>query len=190
MKLTTNHGMVLCCLRIEISHFGLTQNSANVRAYEEYGCILSAFQQTICVCMKRKEASGSSNYEATTCGPSLSIFLPKAENPNTGDLKLLLLQSSFPFTSNITLNNSVKPSSSSTITTNSSSMKLQIYLLDFTPLFSIYIHRLKTIEVWVLSTRLFRFSEAQNVKKGSELICVAMVLIDSKATELSVLDIA
>ncbi|KAL0814084.1 hypothetical protein Bca101_070527 [Brassica carinata] len=62
------------------------------------------------------------------CGPSLSIFLPKAENPNTGDLKLLLLQSSFPFTSNITLNNSVKPSSSSTITTNSSSMELQIYL--------------------------------------------------------------
>ncbi|KAF3587030.1 hypothetical protein F2Q69_00027297 [Brassica cretica] len=59
-------------------------------------------------------------------------------------------------------------------------MELQIYLLDFTPLFSIYIHRLKTIEVWVLSTRLFRFSEAQNVKKGSELICVAMVLIDSK----------
>ncbi|KAF3587031.1 hypothetical protein F2Q69_00027296 [Brassica cretica] len=101
------------------------------------------------------------------CGPSLSIFLPKAENPNTGDLKLLLLQSSFPFTSNITLNNSVKPSSSSTITTNSSSMELQIYLLDFTPLF-----------------------KAQNVKKGSELICVAMVLIDSKATELSVLDIA
>lgn len=72
------------------------------------------------------------------CGPSLSIFLPKAENPNTGDLKLLLLQSSFPFTSNITLNNSVKPSSSSTITTNSSSMELQIYLLDFTPLFNIY----------------------------------------------------
>lgn len=59
MKLTTNHGMLLFCLRIEISHFGLTQNSANVRAYEEYGCILSAFQQTICVCMKRKEASGS-----------------------------------------------------------------------------------------------------------------------------------
>ncbi|KAF2546300.1 hypothetical protein F2Q70_00020306 [Brassica cretica] len=128
------------------------------------------------------------------CGPSLSIFLPKAENPNTGNLKLLLLQSSCPFTSNITLNNSVKPSSSSTITTNSSSMELQIYLLDFTSLhysthgdLSNSFHR---IEVWVLSTRLFRFSEAQNVKKGSELICVAMVLIDSNATELSVLDIS
>ncbi|KAG5406678.1 hypothetical protein IGI04_012797, partial [Brassica rapa subsp. trilocularis] len=69
------------------------------------------------------------------CGPLLSIFLPKAENPNTGDLKLLPLQSSFPFTSNITLNN--KQSSSSTITTNSSSMELQIYLLDFTPLFKL-----------------------------------------------------
>ena len=75
------------------------------------------------------------------CGPSLSIFLPKAENPNTGNLKLLLLQSSCPFTSNITLNNSVKPSSSSTITTNSSSMELQIYLLDFTSLhYSVYIY--------------------------------------------------
>ena len=147
------------------------------------------------------------------CGPSLSIFLPKAENPNTGNLKLLLLQSSCPFTSNITLNNSVKPSSSSTITTNSSSMELQIYLLDFTSLhYSVYIYiawkrKLNTFpfpiaELLLISrlmatslihftelkagccrenvqTRLLRFWEVKNVKKGSELMCVDMVLIDS-----------
>lgn len=43
MKLTTNHGMVLCCLRLEISHFGLTQNSANVRAYERIWAYFVSF---------------------------------------------------------------------------------------------------------------------------------------------------
>ncbi|KAH0909245.1 hypothetical protein HID58_032566 [Brassica napus] len=128
----------------------------------------------------------------------MSIFLPKAENPNTGDLKLLPLQSSFPFTSNITLNNSVKQSSSSTITTNSSSMELQIYLLDFTPLFKLLLISRLMATFLIHFTELksgrcregsFDFEKPRMLRKGNMRITIFFLMIHpfmSQAMELSI----